>query len=1628
MKGKKSSKVLAGVLSLLMLSSAVPLSAYAAIDNYDKNFESETHTVFKHTEQTLAPGVTNYTNYAYSKDGKQMVYYVTTADLNRDDVVAQVAYKDMQNEVYGMEKLANMVSCANAKYSNPEDSQYISDYYKVVSACNGDGYNMTTGEPSGVFIMGGNVKKDWNKNSNPAFLAILNDGSAVIDKTQEAWNACKEAGISEAIDVFSNAILVWDGVDTTANISGSYNVDRQCRTVVGVTEDGKLVICSVDGRQEPFSCGASTHELAQIMLEAGCVRAFNLDGGGSTTFMAKNEGTDDCVIINRPSDGSERAISNGIIIASTAKPSNVFERAILSADNEYITSNATATITTKGVSSAGTYAKVPDDAYLTLEDPSFGTIDGNTFTPAKTGDAVIQMVYNGAVVGQTTVHVVVPDAISFDVAALAVPYGKSSDISLTLTYGELKYNVKFDLDDVDIAISDSKYGIIDGFVFNATSDNTVTEEGTMSATITGTDISAEIPLQLGKGSEVLFDFEDASTSDWGSFDYYNANVDTQIKPVDSTKGKVHSGNYAMQYSIDFSQLTYYEDYIASTMTYNAEKIKNHGLTTDPDGVSMYGTLDDYVDITGATGLGFWVYIPDEIDVAGLNPRFTFGYKKTATSAWTRGASDMNNFLIERDGFGSDGWYYFYVDLSAFSNYYALTLQNNRLNNASNKNGYKNERYYGSVVEWYVEDRAWKYNQSKSYTSQISLYIDDITVDYSSVVEDREPPVFGTVSYATTGMSDASALNNNATLANSNIDFAASVAENTTKSNSTGINANSAKAYIDGNEVTATYTNGKITVDNTANFADGVHTVKFEISDNQGNTSHIVRTFTVSSGSSANTIKVVPKNTELTSTLVGSLYYIDVVATDISSVDSVSLTLKVNNVNDWEPNGIISSDGFTATYVKDESDKGLITLNITRTGDITATGEAVLASIPIRTWYPHNALGKNSNWIITQKKCVYPMDIQMLTKAGNVSFTDGTTGTFSAEKIQIDSEAMCAVGYIGVNKGNEGGKNTVTSWHEHTAVAIDDKAATCTESGYTGRTYCEVCDSVVDWGTTIPATDHTYEIIDDVLKCKDCGKLFNGEYEGKLYADGVLVNDWVDNSYYADGVKVTGIYNVDGYYYDFGDDGVCEDKAKYNGLLTEDGSLYYIALGVKTSGWFKVDENDYYFDATTLKAVDGVQKIDGHTYKFVDCVLMEGSLERTTSNNLTLYWAGRTYYNAWLNAQGKTYHFDAYGHLARGLCVLSVSTGGDKFAFVFNEDTGILERQITGNGLINDEKGTVYLVDDVAQYAGLVKEGSDYYYINSYCTAVTGRYWVAKTNGLLSGGYYDFAEDGKMINPPADKKDGISFESDGTYYYVDGVRTYAGLVKHGDDYYYFNSGLKAVTGTYWVAKTNDLLPGGNYKFDETGKMLQGLVEENGGTYYYVNGKLNNAGLIKVGDDYYYINSSCKAVTGTYWVNTTNGLMPAGYYNFDTNGVMLDAPVEKKDGISFESDGTYYYVDGVRTYAGLVKEGNDYYYFNSGLKAVTGTYWVAKTNDLLPGGSYKFDETGKMLQGLVEENGGTYYYVNGKLNNAGLIEVDGNYYYINSSCKAVTGKYWVNTTNGLMPAGYYNFDTNGKMILN
>ncbi len=95
------------------------------------------------------------------------------------------------------------------------------------------------------------------------------------------------------------------------SIGGSFASTRHPRTAIGYNAKSVFLLV-VDGRQPGYSEGMSLPELAQAMADLGCTDAINMDGGGSSALWARGS------IVNRPSDGRERSVANGLLVFSTA--------------------------------------------------------------------------------------------------------------------------------------------------------------------------------------------------------------------------------------------------------------------------------------------------------------------------------------------------------------------------------------------------------------------------------------------------------------------------------------------------------------------------------------------------------------------------------------------------------------------------------------------------------------------------------------------------------------------------------------------------------------------------------------------------------------------------------------------------------------------------------------------------------------------------------------------------------------------------------------------------------------------------------------------------------------------------------------------------------------------------------------------------------------------------------------------------------------------------------------------------------------------------------------------------------------------------------------------------------------
>nr|WP_231747449.1 phosphodiester glycosidase family protein [Auraticoccus cholistanensis] len=145
-------------------------------------------------------------------------------------------------------------------------------------------------------------------------LVARGDARARLDGLRPGQPVAVDLRASSDVDlaVGGSQRLLTDGVPTREDQVTA------ARTAVGVSRDGtRLWVVAVDGRQADAH-GMTIQELAALMADLGAWNAINLDGGGSTTLVARPAGEQQLQVVNRPSDGQERLDSNALVFRSSA--------------------------------------------------------------------------------------------------------------------------------------------------------------------------------------------------------------------------------------------------------------------------------------------------------------------------------------------------------------------------------------------------------------------------------------------------------------------------------------------------------------------------------------------------------------------------------------------------------------------------------------------------------------------------------------------------------------------------------------------------------------------------------------------------------------------------------------------------------------------------------------------------------------------------------------------------------------------------------------------------------------------------------------------------------------------------------------------------------------------------------------------------------------------------------------------------------------------------------------------------------------------------------------------------------------------------------------------------------------
>lgn len=615
MKKKWRSELLkkaGNVICLLALSIVLSgfISSVPSLAFVDENYvPPQGTTLVQVSDMDIAPGIKEQGIVTLDQSYKRIANHVVEVNLkdysSADIIVGN--WHDTTN--YNLAYLSRQVYYAQQNGK------------KVVAAFNGDFFNTSTGEPQGCFVKDGLVVKELGDGKN--FFGMKDDGSAVIGNDLVFKSVRNE--LTQAIGAGDYLVLNKEEVDFSS-YAGDFYHSKHPRTAVGLKEDGTVVLTVVDGRQGGYSVGYTMGELAAFMKSMGCVSAVNLDGGSSSTYMARKLGTDKVVVRNSPSNGTERKVGTSLLVISNSDSDGSFDSAVIEPSNKIYTPNSTISFTAAGLDSANEPTGLPEEVTWKLSDSSLGSVDQQgIFTSNGTeGGTEVQLWYQNKVVGTAAVEIHKPDTLDFATKEISLGFDAVSDLGLLATYqnrdvivreGDLTWEVPEEL------------GVMEHNQLRTSPDNS--SSGIIRVTVTGTDVTSSINVQVGQLPVILYDFEDG-VGDWVASVVGRGEV-ASIEAVNYESGEpIRFGNKSLKINFDLTN--------ALTQTT----------------LGAYAGPEESKEIPGMpTGIGAWVYATEEAQ--GYWLRFCY-YDVNDTL-------QFGNFTEEGVGINWLGWKYCEVDLT-----------------------------------------------------------------------------------------------------------------------------------------------------------------------------------------------------------------------------------------------------------------------------------------------------------------------------------------------------------------------------------------------------------------------------------------------------------------------------------------------------------------------------------------------------------------------------------------------------------------------------------------------------------------------------------------------------------------------------------------------------------------------------------------------------------------------------------------------------------------------------------------------------------------------------------------------------------------------------------------------------
>lgn len=236
-----------------------------------------------------------------------------------------VVWKNAETELYNSPQTINILEIKPSRKNRLAITYCIDTLIATSHLCqqvdatggvNASFFDMKNGNSVDYMKADGKVIHQGRETSGNSNSAIIVNGKKTsiirLDKSNAEARTLSYPNILVAGPMLVNSSKIEDLPEN------SFNTTRHPRTCAAITNNGTILLVTVDGRHAGNAAGMSTKELAFLLKILGAKDAMNFDGGGSTAMYIKGYGENG--VVSYPSDNKafdhkgERKVANAVYL------------------------------------------------------------------------------------------------------------------------------------------------------------------------------------------------------------------------------------------------------------------------------------------------------------------------------------------------------------------------------------------------------------------------------------------------------------------------------------------------------------------------------------------------------------------------------------------------------------------------------------------------------------------------------------------------------------------------------------------------------------------------------------------------------------------------------------------------------------------------------------------------------------------------------------------------------------------------------------------------------------------------------------------------------------------------------------------------------------------------------------------------------------------------------------------------------------------------------------------------------------------------------------------------------------------------------------------------------------------